>query len=173
VLHEPSPIERLFWQAHRRLALPELKGLVPEFRVKLGRVRYRIDFALPDLKFGVELDGREHHSAPAIFTSDRLRDRRLQWAGWRLMRFSGAQVNEDPRLCVRQAATVFNAWAMAALEDMNLAVEADRDKWDEAYFSVPWDVSEWDGDPFRSARIALLERLVYQLKQGQGRKEQK
>lgn len=99
-----SPIEEAFWKACFELAPKELHGLKPQHPVFDGR--YRVDFALPDKKIGIELDGYAWHSDRETFTKDRARQRELEADGWRLIRFSGAEINADPGGCVRQAAAL-------------------------------------------------------------------
>lgn len=97
-----SPIERQFWAQHTTLKLPALTGLVPQHPVLGGR--YRLDFALPVRKVGIELDGYEYHSSKDAFVKDRARQRDLEAAGWRIIRFAGSEVHRDAARCVRQAA---------------------------------------------------------------------
>lgn len=98
-----SPIEDAFWWAHRKLQLPELAGLVVQHPVLGGK--YRLDFALPDLKIGVELDGYQYHGTSRDkFIADQQRQRALEAEGWRLIRFAGAEVHADAESCVHQAA---------------------------------------------------------------------
>lgn len=99
-----SPIEEAFWNAYRRSAPGELFGLKTQHSVFGGK--YRIDFALPDKKIGIELDGHAWHSDRETFTKDRARQRELELDGWRLIRFSGAEINADADDCVRQAAAL-------------------------------------------------------------------
>ncbi|MFF3912665.1 DUF559 domain-containing protein [Streptomyces sp. NPDC001852] len=99
-----SPIEEAFWAAYLQIAPPELNALKPQHPVFGGR--YRIDFALPDKKFGIELDGYSWHSSPEAFTRDRARQRELELEGWRIARFSGSEVTKDASDCVRQAAAL-------------------------------------------------------------------
>lgn len=87
--------------AYQRTRPPALAGLVPQYSI-LGR--YRLDFALPDLQIGIELDGYDYHSTKEAFTNDRKRQRRIETAGWRLLRFSGSEVWDDAERCVREAA---------------------------------------------------------------------
>ncbi|THC47126.1 DUF559 domain-containing protein [Streptomyces sp. A1499] len=97
-----SPIEEAFWQAFMKITPVELSGLKAQHSVLDGR--YRIDFALPEEKIGIELDGYIWHSNRKAFTHDRERQRQLELNGWRLIRFSGAEVHRDASECVRQAA---------------------------------------------------------------------
>ncbi len=95
-----SHIEKLFWDAHRQLMLPELEGLV--FQQQAGR--YRMDFALPGRMIGIELDGLRNHSKTEDVARDCLRQRWLQGLGWNIIRFGGREVTQDAGYCVRQAA---------------------------------------------------------------------
>jgi very-short-patch-repair endonuclease len=95
-----SEIERMYWTAYQQLMLPDLTGMVTQHEVLGGK--YRIDFALPAEKIGVEVDGYAYHSDPAVFTQDRKRQRELETEGWRLIRFSGKEVRADAQLCVIQ-----------------------------------------------------------------------
>jgi len=47
-------------------------------------------------RLGVELDGRAVHARAAAFESDKRRDRRLLVAGWRTMRVTWRQLQEEP-----------------------------------------------------------------------------
>jgi very-short-patch-repair endonuclease len=97
-----SPIEEAFWRAYLDARPPALEGLKAQHEALGGQ--YRLDFALPDAKIGIELDGYAYHSTPEAFTRDRRRERDLELAGWRIIRFSGSEVNRDADDCIRQAA---------------------------------------------------------------------
>jgi very-short-patch-repair endonuclease len=95
-----SPIEAQFWDAYRAIKPRELRGLVSQCPVG----RYRVDFGLPKLKIGIELDGFKSHSSTQAIADDRRRERDLMMAGWYIIRFGGQEVYYDPAGCVRQAA---------------------------------------------------------------------
>ncbi|MGW7610847.1 endonuclease domain-containing protein [Streptomyces sp. NPDC054766] len=99
-----SPIEEAFWREYLNARPAELDGLTPQHPVLQGR--YRIDFALPEEKIGIELDGYQWHSSPQAFTQDRARQRQLDLASWRIIRFSGAEINNNVSGCLRQAAEI-------------------------------------------------------------------
>lgn len=104
-----SPIERLFWDAYREFTpdlYPEIAGLVPQHPAG----RYRLDFALPGRRTGIELDGFASHSSTRAIASDRQRQRDLERAGWRIIRFGGSEVYHDAAECVRQAASLVRSW---------------------------------------------------------------
>jgi very-short-patch-repair endonuclease len=97
-----SPIEAAFWQAHQRLRLRPLNGLVRQFKVGA----YRLDFALPRQLIGIELDGYRTHSSTSAIAADRKRQRTLEAGGWYIIRFGGLEVFQDVDGCVREAATL-------------------------------------------------------------------
>ncbi len=65
-------------------------GLSVRIQVKLAP-GLRVDFVI-GRRLVVEVDGREHHSDPAAFERDRIRDARLTALGYRVLRFSYSQV---------------------------------------------------------------------------------
>ncbi len=54
----------------------------------------------------VELDGHASHATATGFERDRARDRRLQAAGWRVMRVTWRQLHDDPVALLRDLTTV-------------------------------------------------------------------
>jgi very-short-patch-repair endonuclease len=55
-----------------------------------------VDCAWPAERLIVELDSRAFHDVPDAFESDRARDRRLEAAGWRVVRITWRQLKESP-----------------------------------------------------------------------------
>jgi very-short-patch-repair endonuclease len=102
----PSPIEGQFWSAYLRLNPRELRGLTPQYKVG----PYRVDFAMPRQKFAIELDGFRSHSSTADIARDRARERYLQYHGWFIIRFGGAEVYDHAEACVKESAVLFNVW---------------------------------------------------------------
>jgi very-short-patch-repair endonuclease len=95
-----SPIEIMFWNAYTASRPRALRGLVQQHPVG----RYRVDFALPLQKFGIELDGHATHSSPTAIAEDRRRQRALEEMGWHIVRFGGQEVYQNAAACVRSAA---------------------------------------------------------------------
>lgn len=89
-----SVLETRFLQLVRSAGLPEP---VPQFQVKLvdGAV-VRLDFAYPQLKVAIELDGSLYHSGVAKKKRDRQRDNQLGTIGWRVLRFDWDDVTRTP-----------------------------------------------------------------------------
>jgi very-short-patch-repair endonuclease len=69
---------------------------VPQHEVRIGTKRYFIDWAYPEWRIAIELDGFESHSTRAAFESDRVRQNDLVLAGWTLLRFTPRQIEGDP-----------------------------------------------------------------------------
>ncbi len=109
-----SPIERIFW-ANGYKTLSTLGKFSPQ--TKIGA--YRADFTLtdilppgvPKLKVVIELDGYNYHRTAAQFATDTSRNRALQRAGWKVIRFTGAEINDDVRGCVRETADLVSEWS--------------------------------------------------------------
>ena len=91
--------EEIFWDAYQKLKPKSLTGLVTQHWVG----RYRLDFAIPNKRIGIEIDGHEFHSSKKQFVDDRQRQRNLEQKGWRITRFAAVEVSDDPEGCVRQA----------------------------------------------------------------------
>jgi very-short-patch-repair endonuclease len=89
-----SVLESRFLQLVRSAGLPEP---VPQFQVKLGGgAAVRIDFAYPDRRIAIELDGAAYHSGELADRRDRRRDTRLGALGWRVLRFDWEDVTRTP-----------------------------------------------------------------------------
>jgi very-short-patch-repair endonuclease len=78
----------------RFLALVDAHGL-PRPRVNALVGAYTVDFLWPDARLVAETDGFAHHRGRDAFARDRRRDRELQVAGLRVVRFTHADVTED------------------------------------------------------------------------------
>jgi predicted transcriptional regulator of viral defense system len=80
------------------LPRPEVNAWIPH-----DTTGSEADFMWRAQRLDVELDGRDVHMTPQAFERDRLRDQQLQVQGWRVVRFTGRQLTDDPQ---RVAATV-------------------------------------------------------------------
>lgn len=100
-----SPIEEKFWSTHLALDLPHLRGMVQQHSPGFGSIR--LDYALPQYRLAIELDGFEYHRTKDSFIKDRKRDRELSMNLWAVLHFSGTEIYIMPRACVQQA----NVWA--------------------------------------------------------------
>jgi len=65
-------------------------------RVEADAANLVVDFLWPERRLVVETDGAGFHDHRRAFESDRLRDRKLQLAGYRVVRFTYRQVDTEP-----------------------------------------------------------------------------
>jgi very-short-patch-repair endonuclease len=107
----------------RKPGIPAIKAVVQEAQRGLTRVRseleerfqaflinrglplpntnvliegLEVDCAWPDQRLVVELDGHATHGPAHAFETDRARDRRLEAAGWRVIRITWRQLHDTP-----------------------------------------------------------------------------
>jgi very-short-patch-repair endonuclease len=86
-----SPLEQMFYE----LAFLDLH-LYPQHPVG----KYRLDFAIPDKRVAIELDGHEYHKTKYQRTNDAKRDRWLYGQGWHVLRFTGTEIYQDLDRCI-------------------------------------------------------------------------
>lgn len=82
-----SPIERRLYRALSH------NGYRLQCQVQCGA--YRIDLVLPAYKIAIECDGKPYHSSAEQKAHDRKKNAYLQKHGWKVMRFSGRQINHN------------------------------------------------------------------------------
>jgi very-short-patch-repair endonuclease len=70
--------------------------------VKIGGRRYRIDFAYPDLKIAIEVDGVDTHESRRDVQQDHDRQNDLVDAGWTVLRFTWDDVVRRPAFVARR-----------------------------------------------------------------------
>lgn len=88
----PSPREKCESPIERRLYDALLyNGYDVSPQVRCGA--FRIDLALIYYRIAIECDGKAYHSSPKQKAHDRKKDRYLRKNGWKVMRFSGSQIN--------------------------------------------------------------------------------
>lgn len=87
-----SAAERL---AHAALRDAGIRGWHSNYAVSIGSNTYFIDIAFPAQRLAVEIDGREFHSDRAQFEKDRRRQNALVSAGWTVLRFTWAMIQES------------------------------------------------------------------------------
>lgn len=99
-----SPIEAILasyilgWLDHY-----EVTGASVRTQAKLGR-GYRADILIEisGRKLVVECDGDAFHTSPKQVAHDKLRDRYCATNGMTVMRFTGSEINRDPRGCAAE-----------------------------------------------------------------------
>lgn len=67
-----------------------------QYELVVGGVLRRLDFAFPDLRIAIEVDGFERHTGSAVFEDDRVRGNALELAGWLVLRFTMRQILDHP-----------------------------------------------------------------------------
>jgi hypothetical protein len=79
----------------RLLSEQGLPEAVPEYRVwsETGAFVARVDFAYPELRLAIEVDGLAAHSGVDAFRRDRTRQNALVGAGWTVLRFTWTEVD--------------------------------------------------------------------------------
>lgn len=99
-------LEARFARVLREHALPR-----PEFQYRIGR--HRVDFAYPDLRIAIEVDGFEVHGTPAALQADLERQNRLVAAGWTVLRFTWRDVVRRPAWVAQQVAALLRERVVA------------------------------------------------------------
>ncbi len=94
--------------------------IVPQFEVDLGGQPLLLDFAIPNLKIGIEADGEAFHSSPEQIESDNKRDGKLSAGGWTIFRFTDEEI--DRRL-EQVMSTIVKAIMQRELSIKNLQKE--------------------------------------------------
>lgn len=78
-----------------------------------GRFVARIDFAYPEIRLAIEVDGYEAHASPAAFQADRDRQNELTRLGWTILRFTWVDVVRRPEWVAAQIFAVLRSLHVA------------------------------------------------------------
>lgn len=97
-IHAASEPERLFARALVR------RGVRIVANQSVGQ--YVCDFVDERSRTIIEIDGREFHSAPAVFRNDRRRQNRLILDGWLVLRYAASDVFQSVDRCADEAVEV-------------------------------------------------------------------
>lgn len=106
-LYDGSSLEDALWAEFRRHRIPAERQ---EFVVAKGN-HYALDFAVYCItaNIDVETDGDHWHANPERAKQDNLRDNDLATAGWKVLRFTSQQINEEAATyCVSRVAENIN-----------------------------------------------------------------
>lgn len=101
---EQSTLERTFIHYLTILA-PDLPMVQNEYQFAPDR-KWRFDFAYPFAKVAIEIEGVTHksgrHQRPAGYAADCEKYNAAVVNGWRVLRFTGDMLNNDPFTCIAQ-----------------------------------------------------------------------
>lgn len=102
-----SELEVRFLEIIRRSSLPLPTSQFPA--PWLAPIEGRVDFAYPEARLLIEVDGRRWHSDEAAFMRDRQRDNLAQLAGWRTLRFTWKDLTTRPTYVVATIRKILDA----------------------------------------------------------------
>jgi hypothetical protein len=106
----PSVLESRMSRLLRRYRIPE-----PRAELWWGPDRsYRLDFAFPEVRLVIEVDGYAGHFAPEQQRYDRRRDQRLRRAGWTVLRYDWWEVTYDAARVAQEIAGIYRELAAVA-----------------------------------------------------------
>ncbi|MGI8868315.1 MAG: type IV toxin-antitoxin system AbiEi family antitoxin domain-containing protein [Mycobacteriales bacterium] len=95
-----SPFETMTRLVIVDAGLPEPRVQVPICDSVTGEVWFRIDMGYPELRLGIECDGKSTHTPPPAVYRDRRRQNHLQLLGWTLIRVTWYDVMQRPSYVV-------------------------------------------------------------------------
>ena len=94
----------------RLIADTALPVPTPQYRVRAGsNIVCRADFAYPEQRILIELDGERYHMDRATFQRDRAKQNRAHALGWVVYRFTWRQVTDTPEIVVATLASALGA----------------------------------------------------------------
>jgi very-short-patch-repair endonuclease len=73
-----------------------IEGVEYQHEVVVNGKVYRIDFAVPHVKFGIEVDGIEWHGTRDAAIRDRVRRNDLRAAGWEIAEYTATEMHRRP-----------------------------------------------------------------------------
>jgi very-short-patch-repair endonuclease len=92
--------------------------------VERGRLIAEVDFAWPEVRLCVELDGWAEHGTRAAFVHDRLRDRTLLKLGWMVLRYTWYDVIGDGESLVSELVSTYESRALFFASEAGTAAPA-------------------------------------------------
>ncbi len=94
---------------HRLLRSAGVSGWVAQHAVATPAGHFRVDVAFPAIRLAIEVDGYAYHSHDERFQQDRTKQNALLAAGWRVLRFTWADLVERPQHVLAQIASLLAA----------------------------------------------------------------
>lgn len=98
-LYDTSPLEEKMYQEMKKHKIETERQVY----VKVSGENYCLDFGIFCKKGNIDLecDGERYHILPEASTKDRKRNNELTSSGWRVLRFSGKEINSSISDCFR------------------------------------------------------------------------
>ncbi len=96
--------------------LARASGRKPKLHWKVldgERLIAEVDFAWPEVRLCVELDGWNHHGTRAAFVRDRARDRALVRLGWVVLRYTWQDLTGDRESVIGELVSAYNSRAFS------------------------------------------------------------
>lgn len=97
-----SPIEKLFWESWAKGPYKNKLNFIYDYKIPGTGRKFQGDFVEINNRVIIELDGYKWHSDKESFTKDRQRERIIEAQDWKLIRFSGSEVYNNPDKCVKE-----------------------------------------------------------------------
>ena len=96
--------EQEFWEmvVHQERIWGLFYPIIPQYQVG----KYFLDFAMPVIKLGMEIDGLAYHNGQESFMKDRRRQREIESQGWRIVRFAAKEISLDVSACYGEFANI-------------------------------------------------------------------
>jgi very-short-patch-repair endonuclease len=85
------------------------EGLTPVLQQDIywrGNLLTTLDLSFPEQKLAILADGHHWHSKPRDYIKDRVQDRRLQYLGWKVLRYPGQSIRNHLMKCIREIVEV-------------------------------------------------------------------
>ena len=73
-----------------------------QYPITVGAKHYRVDFGVPHVRFGIEVDGLEVHGTRTAAIRDRVRRRDLRSVGWDLAEYTAAEILRRPATVAKE-----------------------------------------------------------------------
>jgi very-short-patch-repair endonuclease len=97
-----TPAEEELWRLLRKYKVGGRK-----FRRQHSISNFIVDFYCASEKLVIEVDGSVHDTSEAI-ANDAVRDEKLQWLGYKVIRIRNSEVFEAPQAVLKKIETCFN-----------------------------------------------------------------
>jgi len=105
-LYDTSPLEEKMYQEMKKHKIETER----QWFVNVGGENYCLDFGIFCNKgsIDVECDGEKYHTLPNALAQDRQRNNQLTSFDWRVLRFSGKEINHSLQNCFKIIKTTIN-----------------------------------------------------------------